>query len=196
MINHRKYFIFIHIPKTGGTSIFEAFKQQNLKGHFGHFMNINSYNYPVYRKYFKFAFHRNPWDRMVSVWRYWTEIRKDQQLVQKMPQTEFFSGFCNNLEKIFYEILDPKYEEIHIMNQVELNGYSEFLKLDFWGRFSNLNEDFKTICDRINIKYEPLPHLNRTTHKSYIKYYNDDLKKYVGKLFEKDIDTFKYTFDN
>jgi chondroitin 4-sulfotransferase 11 len=196
MISHNKKFVYIQLQKTGTSSIFNFFKSRSLNStgfsHLDPQININTARH--YKYYFKFAFHRNPWDRMVSVWKYWTETRKDVGLISKLPETASFSGFCYNLSTIFYEILNPRFEKFHIANQSELNGHAKYLKLDFWGRFEYLDEDFKKICDQLKIKYEPLRHLNRTIHKNYREYYDSDLKKYIGKVYEKDIDTFKYVF--
>ena len=92
MINHRHRFIFIHIPKTGGTSMEDvlgawfSMKRERyarwLPGvkHWAQhltmseilhrqFSNKNKARRP--ERYFKFAFVRNPWDRLVSelMWR-------------------------------------------------------------------------------------------------------------------------------
>ena len=42
--------------------------------------------------------------------------------------------------------------------------------VDFIGRFENLNNDLKTICENINVEYTPLPHKNKSTHKPYQEY--------------------------
>ena len=37
-------------------------------------------------------------------------------------------------------------------------------------------------------------HFNKINRKNYREYYNDKTKKIIGKLYEEDVDTFKYTF--
>ena len=39
-------------------------------------------------------------------------------------------------------------------------------------------------------------HENKTSHQHYSHYYDDHSKKLVGKMFEKDIDLFRYSFES
>ncbi|WP_417698442.1 sulfotransferase family 2 domain-containing protein, partial [Psychromonas sp.] len=67
----RKYkCIFIHIPKTAGTSILMTLiGKDSLKDHSNYydFKRINSVKF---KKYYKFCFVRNPYDRAVSLYEY------------------------------------------------------------------------------------------------------------------------------
>lgn len=198
MINHEKKFIFIHIPKTGGSSIVKFFRDNNIKSDstsgFPHRETITPEI--IEQNYYVFAFHRNPWDRMVSLWKYWTKINVQKNtILQHYPESISFPGFCYNLRNIFIDLL-PRLEKIHVMNQCLLNGHSKDLNVTFWGRFSHLEDDFKIVCDTLNIPFNGLPKINRSKHKDYKEYYDDNLKQFVAKLYEQDIDTFKYTFDN
>jgi hypothetical protein len=75
MINHKYKFIFLHIPRTGGTSIEKALFGQDWWGvhppskHLTAHMAKQIYA-PYWQDYFKFTFVRNPWDRMVSMLKY------------------------------------------------------------------------------------------------------------------------------
>jgi hypothetical protein len=199
MINDKNKFIFVHIPKTGGISIFSAFSFLGLadKTYPKHIIDrINKDNCKDFEGYFKFAFHRNPWDRMVSFWKYWTVQRHPKALIslkilEKYPEAENLEGFCYNLHNIFSDFLQ---KDFYTLNQVKLNGQSDYIKIDFWGRFEHLDTDFKVICKRLNIPYVELPIQNTTIHQHYKMYYNYHLRKYIAKLYEEDIDTFKYTF--
>jgi hypothetical protein len=60
--------IFIHIPKTAGASI--ALSLFNEPPRHVHYRDFEIANPDKFRRYFKFAFVRNPWDRLVSSYFY------------------------------------------------------------------------------------------------------------------------------
>ena len=68
IINKEKKFIFVHVFRTGGSSIDRAFGG-NTKGYDTH---TRLESLPKWQNYFSFGFVRNPWDRMVSGYMYQT----------------------------------------------------------------------------------------------------------------------------
>ena len=80
IINHKRKFVFICVPKTGSTTLSKHFiKTDNLNIERSWMKQM--YHWPMAKidkkyahkgtplnEYFRFAYHRNPWDRMVSSW--------------------------------------------------------------------------------------------------------------------------------
>ena len=75
MIDHDKKFIFVHIPKTGGSSIEAIFHPsiitendicKDIKGKHNTLSNIIKNESLDVLDYFKFSFVRNPWAKILS----------------------------------------------------------------------------------------------------------------------------------
>ena len=179
MICHKHKCIFIHVPKTGGTSVELALqhKEENIHNKHKTSKEICEINSVVWGQYFKFTVIRNPWDWLVS-WYYWRE------LVDRMSFKEFLQNY--NLSKK-YDYL-PKV--INFTNYLTIDNK---LVMDHTCRFENLQHDFQVVCDKLNIN-ATLPHKNKTEHRHYTEYYDDSTRQIVAERYAKDIELFKYKY--
>jgi hypothetical protein len=171
---------FIPVPKTGTQSI-----RARLRGEFGatfahegeirHHRTASFYRAILGREkwdpLFTFGFTRNPWDRMVSLYRYKNpDLPFKTWLVQKKSdylERDTFSYFSDYKGKII---------------------------VSFIGRFEQLHKDFENIRMRIGMTGEGIPHLNRSRHRPYREYYDDETREIVEKKFCRDIEHFEYRF--
>ena len=94
MIDHDIKCIFIHIPRTGGSSISTALSQRKKEGerfenrakqkqdkiHFTVEQAQKKFGLDVWNEYLTFAFVRNPWDRLVS--QYQWRVAKGERMLQ------------------------------------------------------------------------------------------------------------------
>ena len=128
-----------------------------------------------YSNYFKFAFVRNSWDRVVS----WYCFEKKKFTNKKRDLTDIdFKQYIQNYKNIWAHGFQ----------------YESTKCCDFIGRFENLQEDFNIICDKIKIPRQELPHKNKTKHKHYTEYYDDETRQLVAEKYAKDIEYFGYKF--
>lgn len=231
MISHDYKCIFVHIPKCGGMSIQDKFlvnrtKPELLLGknkdlsigppRFNHliasdYVTKNHISQEDYDSYFKFSFVRNPWDRVISLYKYlgYAEIVDFDTFVKKYFEKELW-----NNPKWFW-FVRPQYDYIY-------NSKDELI-IDFLGRMENLDADFKNISQEIGLKDSNLLHINKSSEKSkynplFVKtllahplkvfsflnrslskqsqgeYYSKEAKEILFKFYEIDFDTFKYPY--
>lgn len=186
MINNKYNFIFVHIPKTAGISIYNALKAQGKEQH-----HKKLSQHQPNQSYFSFAFVRNPWDRFVSNYFYFKNYGRGRwgdlpsgDIVNKFLT---FNDFCSNFESIIEEFPLPHFKKMCFWTQEDLS---------FIGRFENLQSDFNHICEKINYPKTSLTHLNTSNRNHYSEYYTEKSKNIVGNFYEQDIINFKYSFKN
>ena len=207
MINHEHKFIFVHIPKCGGTSIEKIFNIDAFYGDESTFTGwddqdkfwrthasiekIHNQTLGEFQEYFSFSFARNPWDKCVSEW-LWLSSRETRIKNRECSLKDYlmirngFEGLASSSEK--WERSD------HFASQYSFISINNRNAINFIGRFENLQEDFNTICDKIGIARQQLPHTNKTDHKHYTEYYDDETKQIVAEKYAKDIEYFGYKF--
>jgi hypothetical protein len=106
---------------------------------------------------------------------------------------EFYKPLSNFSFDQFIEMLTPEYigYDGHLKQQVELIDTN---KIDYLGRFENINYDLKNILDILNISVQNIPKENTTEHTHYHDYYNTKTRNLVYNLYKEDIEAFKYEY--
>jgi len=214
-VKHR--FLFVHIAKTGGTSVraalqglrwrdpwywpmFLCSRFSHLSGHriatkLPRHAKVVAAKELLPREFFdqlfKFAFVRNPWDLQVSSFHH---IRRER------PQ---YLGGHVGFEGFLHWKLDPdRPYQYHVDTSIELQ--TDYLVdlhgkvvVDFIGRYERLPEDFADACRQIGIPSPALPHQRqaRDRKQDYRGYYSDETAELVARHFARDIEILGYDFD-
>lgn len=203
IFSENKKFIFIHIPKTGGTSVKTALKRVSLKENVvplkykttssqirKHDVAIrvrDILNEKIWKSYYKFAFVRNPFDWVVSLYHYIKKDKKDPryQIANKLNFKDFMRWFDKASSEKYPARLGQKSYITNKKGKIIVN---------FVGKLENFTEDFSKVCKSLNIKNTYLPRVNITNHKKYTKYYDSDTISLVGRIFKEDLRFLGYSF--
>lgn len=213
LLSHSHKFLFIHIPKTAGSSITSALapycehpeqhwynrmlrgiginvnwygplKVRNPRKHTTFKQAEQIYSKAMVNSYFKFAFVRNPWDLMVSYYHY-IKSRKNHHRSRHVNQLKSFKSYLH------YEIDRGKVSQSKFICDQHDN-----MLVDFVGQFENLTEDFLKICTSVGLAGVRLEHKNKSARGHYQEYYDLETRELVARHWERDIDLFKYSFDD
>lgn len=130
-------YCFLRIPRTASTSICKA-----LNNYPDHKTAIEwRERYPDWNNRFKFTIVRNPYDRFISMYSYFSEV----------PFDEFMSKRLYESDLRFRPQVDYLYEKNNLL-------------VDYVGRFEDLENSWKIISDKLKLsnKLEHLKESKRT----------------------------------
>lgn len=188
MIHPMKHdYVFYLVPKTGTRSVLKYLGDHDLlTGHPEWFSPT-----PDVVKY-SFSIVRNPWDRLLSTWKdkvykQWADWYPEDCRQWRLKQYEQYKGKSFNY---FARNIDIRCDG-HVIPQTLLIDLD---RVDFIGRFENLQEDFDTICQGVGIPSMELPHENKSKHRHYAECYDDETRDIVAEKYAKDIEYFGYKF--
>ena len=209
-------FIFIHVPKVAGKSIHHSImgkigieyankKGGNLGGHIPAVFYEDNFSLE-FKSFFKFAFVRNPWDRICSAFHYIHSAPRVashrgprdhpgayEDVAARFSKEEFSSFIKEGL--IHYWILPHFRPQTYWI----LNDEGES-SLDFTGKYESLTSDFDSVCKKIGVGKCELTYVgagdSRTNGKlPYQEYYDQEMIDIVAKFYKSDIDLFDYDFE-
>jgi hypothetical protein len=182
--------IFVHINKTGGSSIeaalglpFQHRTALELRSDLGE---------ARWQKRFSFAFVRNPWDKVASHYAYRVKTNQTGLGDRHLSFDEWV--------RAAYGDRDPRYYDQPKMFMPQLDWIADErgeMMVHYIGRFERLHEDCATVCERIGRRAE-LPHLKASGQnegRDYRTRYADDTAEIVSRRFASDIERFGYSFD-
>lgn len=130
----------------------------------------------IWRRYYKFAFVRNPWDRQLSF--YFYKTRNEQ------PRRSF-DVFMRSKRRAMVE-------------SREIYAVGDMIAVDFLGRYENLEAQFKQALRVIGLDpASALPRANaseNSKHRPYCESYNERTRKLVADWYAREIAEQGYEF--
>lgn len=190
MIDFNRRLLFIHIARTGGTSIETAFAGIDWccidlpTKHLSASQARARYGEEIWNGFTKFAVVRNPWDRLVSMW--------------STGSWHFDGDFDQDSEpgadmEAFLAQLRPHPNETY-----RSLFYHEILdeRLDYILRFENLQGDLTRMLRECSLESVVLPRTEATYRGHYADYYTAEAAEIAGAMFRRDIDDYGYRFES
>lgn len=214
IISRGRGYVFVHIPKTGGTSLALALESRAMRD------DILVGDTPKARRrrrrldgvrtrgrlwkhsmladieglvsaqdldgLFAFTLVRNPWDRLVSYYRWLRAQRFDHEAVRLARDLDF-AGF----------LAHP-----HTQASLRAAPYGRYMtdargreRADLYIRLERFDEDAAPLFAHLGFRFE-LPRVNASDRdRDWRGYYSDETAALVGDLCAEDIGRFGYGFD-
>lgn len=211
IISPGRQFIFVHIPKTGGTSMALALEarahkddiligntpkarkrrarveRMQAKGRMWKHASLSdldgAFGPDEFRQMFCFTLVRNPWDRVVSYYHWLRDQQFDHPAVKIAKGLNFEDFLFHRLTQSAL-IAWPYGRYMRDTGGME-HGY--FLRLE------HLTTDLDPLVKHLGFIPE-LPHANRSARAGYRRYYTDETQALVGRLCAEDITRFGYQY--
>lgn len=186
-VSHESKFIWFRVAKVGTQTIFHHLEENDVSLDVGK----SSYlHYPMnqYEDYFKFAFVRNPWDRLVSCWH--NKVVEANYFRFSEPEHEKMKDFENFV--IHVSELDVEVSDRHVQLQSALIDLNQ---VNYIGRMESFNDDLTNVFQKIGLnKKKRKPRNVSPSRKPYQEYYSEELAETVYRTYKKDIQIFGYEF--
>lgn len=197
VVCNNKKCIFIHIPKTAGTSIEQFLKdkgqneimfhgvQNNRSLHHLTALEFKRIIPSVFNNYYKFSMVRNPYDRLLSEY-YWTPVpnlgfkygKTKADFLYKVINIVKNKRFFDN---IYYDHFIPQYMFLYEGKKIIIDEVFKYESLkdatDYLKNKLNINMDF--------------PYFNKSV-KNNNDYWNDMQKEKIYNLYKNDFILFGY----
>jgi Sulfotransferase family len=216
IISRGRRFIFVHIPKTGGTALSLALEARAQKDDIligdtpkararkGRLAGIKSAGRlwkhstmsdiaglvtdAEMASYFALTLVRNPWDRMVSYY-HWLRVQGFAHPAVGLAKAKDFSGFLNHSQT---------------QTSLQLWPYSAYMRdatgrerCSLYARLEYLDADLAPFEAHLGFRITPVEKINASDReKDWRKYYSDADAQLIGTLCADDIARFGYGFED
>ena len=184
---HFDRFVFIHINKTGGSSIEKALNIPHE--HKTALEKISEIGHISWTMKHSFTVIRNPWDKVVS--HYFYRLQNNTTGLRE-NSIEF-----HDWVKLTYRDQDPLFFNKPKMFMPQINWITDTsnnILVNEIIHFENLENEFFCMLKKLGISNVVLPHAKKSNRGDYRNYYNEETIAIVYNWFERDIKRFGYTF--
>jgi hypothetical protein len=139
----------------------------------------------VWDSYFKFAFERDPWDRMVSL--YWWRMRREQS-APAVSFRDFIRAIASGDRTRMRAHKATKYSNWHIYT------IGDALAVDQLGRYETLAEDLRSVMDKVGVSLgDHLPQSKHWARRSGVaELYDRETVQLVADIFHREIELLGY----
>ena len=191
IISNNKWFIFIHIQRTGGTA-FSTLLRAKIRVELNEFYqhtNIETLGddfFEARKAHRVITFVRNPWARLFS----WYSLFYQHDRLDLKSEKLRFEKFLLNL------FIDSNSDPCFHFNQLDyFMSKHEINRANIIGEFENYEEHVQQIFKILDIPFNGVPRINASDNKDYRNFYTNASRAFVEEKCQRDIDYFKYTFD-
>jgi hypothetical protein len=213
IISRGRGYVFVHIPKTGGTAMALALEGRAKKDD----ILIGDTPKAKQRKHrlaelapkgrlwkhstiadidgilsaeeldamFCFTLVRNPWDRMVSYY-HWLRAQKFEHPAVALAQASEFEAFVRHPETVRTMHASPNRHYMTDARGIE--------RCDSYVRLEHLGQDLRDLEAHLGFEVK-LGRINVSKRaQDYRQYYSESLAEFVHELCRMDVERFKYAF--
>lgn len=190
--------IFIHVPKAAGSSVKTELYGSPRYGH-RQIAEFRAYDRRKTAAFFKFAFVRNPWDRLLSAHAYLTEGEgansRDRRFARQIlaPKGDF-QGFVHALENPAYARQVMAYDHFRPQGDwICLPGQSSHA-MDFLGRFERFEDDMAVVRNKLGRPARAAERVRLSKHGDWQAAYTPRMRDIAARLYAADIALLGYPF--
>ena len=190
--------IFIHIPRTGGTTVHKVLDKYAARIP-DHILGVEAKK--KWPRFFRYTIMRNPYTRMVSCYECQFPREPNHYHLPQEPDSLTFDRYVEIITDGWHDNQDsngsPNFQHWRPQTDWIFDDDGRLI-VDYIGHTETLEKDVNEISRLFGAETITTPPIiNKSDWRysdNYRQYFNDDTRKKVEKYYEKDIDFLKVKF--